>query len=78
MVARRNLSDEEPLLGSVDIQSLADLSNSFDIVKSMNVAPFTKETVLQVGIMAIVPIAPLVLTLIPLEELLKRLFTILL
>ncbi len=73
-----NSSDEEPLLGSVDIQSLADLSNSFDIVKSMNVAPFTKETVLQVGIMAVVPIAPLVLTLIPLEELLKRLFTILL
>lgn len=73
-----NSSDEKPLLGSVDIQSLADLSNSFDIVKSMNVAPFTKETVLQVGIMAVVPIAPLVLTLIPLEELLKRLFTILL
>jgi hypothetical protein len=70
--------DEEPLLGSVDIQSLADLSSSFDIVKSMNVVPFTKETVLQVGIMALVPIAPLVLTLIPLEELLKKLFTILL
>jgi hypothetical protein len=70
--------DEEPLLGSGDIQSLADLSNSFDIVKSMNVVPFTKETVLQVGVMALVPIAPLVLTLIPLEELLKKLFTILL
>ena len=48
------------------------------VVGYVGVAPFTKETVLQVGIMAVVPIAPLVLTLIPLEELLKRLFTILL
>ncbi|HEX2611151.1 MAG TPA: hypothetical protein VHK68_09080 [Gemmatimonadales bacterium] len=69
---------EEPLLGSADIQSLADLSHSFEIVKSMNLVPFTKETVLQVGVTAIVPIAPLVLTLIPLEELLKKLFSILL
>jgi hypothetical protein len=40
--------------------------------------PFSKETVLQVGVMAVAPIAPLVLTLIPLEELLKKLFSILL
>jgi hypothetical protein len=71
-------SGEAPLLGSADIQSLADLSNSFEIVKSMNLVPFTKETVLQLGILTIVPIAPLVLTLIPLEELLKKLFSILL
>ena len=69
---------DEPLLGNADFQSLADLSNSFEIVKSMNLVPFTKETVFQVGIMAVVPIAPLVLTLIPLEELLKKLFSILL
>jgi hypothetical protein len=75
---RGSTSPEEPLLGSADIQSLADLSNSFEIVKSMNLVPFTKETVLQVGVMAVVPIAPLVLTLIPLEELLKKLFSILL
>jgi hypothetical protein len=75
---RGSTSPEEPFLGSADIQSLADLSNSFEIVKSMNLVPFTKETVLQVGVMAVVPIAPLVLTLIPLEELLKKLFSILL
>jgi hypothetical protein len=70
--------EAEPLLGSADIQSLADLSNSFEIVKSMNLVPFTKETVIQLGVTAVVPIAPLVLTLIPLEDLLKKLFSILL
>jgi len=52
-------AEEESLLGSADIQSLADLSNSFAIVKAMNLVPFTKETALQVAIMAIVPIVPL-------------------
>ena len=68
----------KPLLGSADIKSLADLSNSFEIVESINLVPCTKETVIQLGVMAIVSIAPLVLTLIPLEDLLKKLFSILL
>ncbi len=32
---------DEPLLGSADIQSLADLGNSFDSVKEMRWVPFT-------------------------------------
>jgi hypothetical protein len=69
---------DEQLLGSADIQSLADLSNSFQIVDSMHLAPISKETVIQLVVTTIVPIAPLVLTVIPLEDLLKKLFSILL
>jgi hypothetical protein len=75
---RGSIRTEEPLLGSADIQSLADLSNSFEIVKSMNVVPFTKETVFQIAIVAVLPIVPLILTMIPLEELIAKLFKILL
>jgi hypothetical protein len=68
---------DEPLLGSGDIQSLADLGNSFEVVRTMRIAPFAKETILQLAAAVVVPIVPLLLTLMPLEELLKKLFGIL-
>jgi len=63
----------EPLVGSADIQSLADLANSFDVIRTMRVVPFSKETVFQLGVATLVPLLPLTLTMISLEELLKRL-----
>jgi hypothetical protein len=63
----------EPLIGSADIQSLADLGNSYEVIKTMRFVPFTKETVLQLSIVTLVPLGPLLLTMISLEELLKRL-----
>jgi len=68
----------EPLLGSADIQSLADLGNSFEIVRSTRLLPFTRDAVLQLGFITLLPVAPLVLTMIPLEELMARLLQILL
>ena len=65
----------EPLVGSADIQSLADLGNSFEIIKTMRFAPFSKETVFQLGVITLIPVAPLLLTMISLEELLKRLLS---
>ena len=65
----------EPLVGSADIQSLADLGNSFEVIKTMRLVPFTKETVFQLGVVTVAPIAPLLLTMISFEELLKRLLT---
>jgi hypothetical protein len=64
---------DEPLLGSGDIQSLADLGNSYAVVKEMKLAPFNIQTVLQLAVITLLPIAPLLLTMIPLEELLARL-----
>jgi hypothetical protein len=68
---------DEALLGSGDIQSLADLGNSFEVVRTMRIAPFTKETILQLAAATVAPVAPLLLTMMPLEELLKKLLGIL-
>ncbi len=68
---------DERLVGSGDIQSLADLSNSFDVVRTMRIAPFTKETIIQLAVAAVLPLAPLLLTIMPLEALLKKLLGVL-
>jgi hypothetical protein len=63
----------EALIGSADIQSLADLGNSYEIVKGMRYAPVTRDTVVQLAIATLAPLAPLLLTIMPLEQLLKTL-----
>jgi len=68
---------DEPILGTGDIQSLADLGNSFTIIQEMRMVPVTKQAMLQLGAATLAPIVPLLLTLMPLEELLKKLFGIL-
>ena len=70
-------SGEEQFLGTGDIQSLADLGNSFEVVRSMRIVPVTKDAMFQLAVATVAPIVPLVLTLMPLEELLKKLFGIL-
>lgn len=67
----------ESLVGSADIQSLADLGNSIEVVRSMRSAPVTREALLQVVAATLAPVVPLALTMMPLEELLKKLFGIL-
>jgi hypothetical protein len=67
----------EPLVGSADIQSLADLANSFEVVRTMQIAPITRDAFLRLVAATLVPVVPLLLTMMPLEELLKRLFGIL-
>ena len=68
----------EPLLGSADIQSLADLDGSFSIVKEMKLAPFSKENVIRFLVIIALPLAPLLLTMFSAEELLKRVIGVLL
>jgi hypothetical protein len=68
---------DDEWLGTGDIQSLADLGNSFEVVRSMRLAPITRDPIIQVAVAALLPIAPLLLTMMPLEELIRRLFGIL-
>jgi hypothetical protein len=74
---RRGVPADEPLVGSADIQSLADLANSFEVVRTMQIAPITRDAVLRLVGAILVPIVPLALTMMSLEELLKTLFGIL-
>lgn len=68
---------DEPFVGSGDIQSLADLGNSFEVVQTMRIAPITKEAILQLAAATLAPVVPLALTMMSLEELLKKLFGVL-
>ncbi len=74
---RGGASQDEPLVGSGDIQSLADLGNSYEVVRTMRIAPITRDAIVRLGAATLVPITPLLLTMMPLEELAKMLFGIL-
>jgi len=67
----------ESLVGSADLQSLADLGNSFEVVRTMRAVLVTRDAIIQLGVATLVPLLPLLLTMMPLEELLKKLFGIL-
>jgi hypothetical protein len=69
---------DEVLIGSSDIQSLADLNNSFEVIRAMQVFPFGRQMVIQTAVVTLLPLLPLLLTMISLEDLLKRLVGILL
>ena len=74
---RGNVDSGEPFLGTGDIQSLADLGNSFSIIQDMRMVPTTKQAMFQLAVATVAPIAPLLLTLMPLEDLIKKLFGVL-
>lgn len=65
---------EEPLLGTSDIQSLADLANSYAVAAETRLMPVTKQVLVRFVILAVFPLLPLVLTMIPLSEIAKSLF----
>lgn len=67
---------DEALVGSADIQSLADLNNSYEVVRTMLLAPMTNRAVLRLAVATLIPIVPLILTMFPLNELLELLFGI--
>lgn len=70
--------DHQTELGSGDIQSLADLGNSFAIADDMGALPFRKELVLRLLVLLVLPLLPLGLLILPLEVLLKQLITLVL
>jgi hypothetical protein len=63
---------DEPLVGSADIQSLADMGNSFEVVRSMSIVPITRGAFVQLIVVTLLPVAPLLLTMISPEELLGQ------
>jgi hypothetical protein len=63
---------KEPLVGSADIQSLADMAGSYEIVETMRNVPITAQMILGFAVATLLPVAPLVLTLMPLSEILKK------
>jgi hypothetical protein len=68
----------ETLVGSGDIQSLADLANSFAVVQHIRPFPFGKEAIIAVAVFIVLPISPLILTMFSFQELVARLVQVLL
>ena len=66
----------EEVLGSADIQSLSDLNNSYEIVSGMRPVPFGLVDITRLAAATAAPLAPLLLTIFPLEELIIRLVKI--
>jgi len=72
-IAKHGASTEKQVLGTADIQSLADLANSYTVVNKMRIVPFGKNTVMRVAILTCLPLLPLTLTMIPLDQVIERL-----
>lgn len=75
---RGRAQQSDPLMGSADIQSLADMGNSFAVVRTMRLAPFGRDAVLELAACVLVPLAPLLLTMMPVEDLLRKLLGVVL
>jgi hypothetical protein len=66
------------LLGAADIQSLADLGNSYQVVREMRVVPFDLKDISRLAIATAAPLSPLLLTMFSFEELIIRIFKVVL
>ena len=71
----RNPVGGEPLLGTADVQSMADLANTFGGVKEMRWIAAGPRLLTMMAIGAIVPFLPLLLFEYPIPELTKKFFS---
>jgi hypothetical protein len=69
----RGEGSHDPLLGTGDIQSLADLANSFAVVRRMRLAPISIRLFVLLGAVALAPMLPLLLFDYPLVQLMQML-----
>jgi hypothetical protein len=74
---RRDPMPADEMLGSGDIQSLADLGNSYSVVKEMRAIPFGLQDISRLAIATAAPFAPLLLTVFSPEELLAKVINVL-
>jgi hypothetical protein len=66
----------EELLGAADIQSLADLGNSYVMVREMRSVPFGLEDISRLAAATAAPLLPLALTIFSPEELIMRIIKV--
>jgi hypothetical protein len=66
-----NKPAQEPLLGTADIQSLADLGNSYELVRKMRIVPIELFDFVGIALPAVIPALPLAATVMPVGDILK-------
>ena len=70
---RDDAPETSELLGTADLQSMADLGNSYSVVREMRIVPFGLDDIARLAAATAAPLLPLTLTIFSLEELLSRL-----
>jgi hypothetical protein len=68
---------KEPLLGTADLQSLADLGNSYELVRKMRVIPIELSDFIAIALPGVIPALPLAATVMPVGEILKQILRLL-
>ena len=66
------------LLGSADIQTLADLASSCEVVHHMRPVPFSPMSAIPIAVAALAPMIPVALLRVPVAELLKTIGSVVL
>jgi hypothetical protein len=72
-----NPPERETLLGTADIQSLADLYNSFSVIRNMKLILIDKEVLIGLSVPIILPMVPLFLLATPTDELVRTVLKLL-
>jgi hypothetical protein len=67
----------ETILGNADASSLADLGVGYERIRNMRIVPFDLKTIISLAITALLPLTPLLLTVYPLDQLIAKIFEIL-
>jgi hypothetical protein len=75
---RGGVSPAESLLGSPDIQSLADMVNSFSAIRQMMIVPLGRKNLFTFLVAAAMPFLPLLLLVLPIQDLIKGVWKMLL
>ena len=70
---RGGAPEGEELLGSGDIQSLADMGGSFERIENTRIVPFSVKTLLDLTISVLAPMLPLLLLVMSWKEILEKL-----
>jgi hypothetical protein len=68
----RKMADQESMLGTPDLQSLADLSNSMNIINNMRIVPISPRLLISFLIAALIPILPILLFKYPFADLIGK------
>jgi len=72
----RDPAPTEELLGASDIQSLADMANSYAVVSEMRPVPFGLQDITRLAAATAAPFLPLLLTIFSPEELIMRIIKV--
>lgn len=69
---RGRRSPDEPLLGTQDLQALADLSGGVNVVRHMRWVPIGKSLLISLGVAALAPVLPLLPLKYPIADLAQK------